>query len=147
MLIIFNTVYMEKAKNSGVQLLQKTGIKSLTILNFFSVSYSLNTTASINLSNVFVSQVNIIYPNEKMNKDLPAYTLCIAPTRKQVCIFSRSKITYQLFFNGYRRLSLCAEFHPLKKKNDDEMFVYFKLFVMARNRFSNCKCTSYFSCI
>lgn len=47
MMIIFNTVYMEKAKNSGVQLLQKkTGIKSLTTLNFFGVSYSLNTAAS-----------------------------------------------------------------------------------------------------
>lgn len=88
MVIIFNTVYMEKAKNSGVQLLQKkTGIKSLTTLNFFGVSYSLNTAAS----NVFVIQVNIIYPNEEMNKDLPAYTLHVRENR--FVLFSRSKIT------------------------------------------------------
>ena len=140
MMIIFNTVYMEKAKNSGVQLLQKkTGIKSLTTLNFFGVSYSLNTAAS----NVFVIQVNIIYPNEEMNKDLPAYTLHVRENR--FVFFPVQKLHSSYFFNGYRRLSLCAESHPLKKKNDVEMFVYFELFVMARNRFSNCKCTFEFN--
>jgi len=35
MLIIFNTVYMEKAKNSGVQLLQKNGCKKSDYSEFF----------------------------------------------------------------------------------------------------------------
>lgn len=102
MVIIFNTVYMEKAKNSGVQLLQKkTGIKSLTTLNFFGVSYSLNTAAS----NVFVIQVNIIYPNEEMNKDLPAYTLHVRENR---FVFFPVQKLHSSYFLMATDVSLCA---------------------------------------